>query len=248
VDAVTRLLPPAQAVPLVFDRLYPQNPEAFDVVGWHKDEAAFRQRVISQTFSSAILLVEDNMYYASMRAPYHRAAIKAKCWIAMITVDCDVDTCLARNEARGPQLRVPPEVIPRMYQRLEGPVGWERSVSMTISGTGDIATNAAAVLQFITHIIKETPLPQGVPSSSSAVPAQGGGVLHSCDLQLRKWVGEHIQNAEDGIDRAMLATQLQLKRAVAMRYAAQYFPRTCGDSTAMEGFITELQGKWDSML
>lgn len=75
-----------------------------------------------------VLLVDDNMYYESMRRPYWHMARAHGAAFAILECDSgDLDACLRRNALRdeGTGRRVPDDVVRRMAARLEPPTASE---------------------------------------------------------------------------------------------------------------------------
>ncbi|KAI8055811.1 hypothetical protein BDF22DRAFT_311155 [Syncephalis plumigaleata] len=77
------------------------------------------------TSTGHILLIDDNMYYTSMRHAYYQLAQQYKVTFMQLWVQCDVALVILRNAQRlnsNPQLHVPEPIIRRMAERFEPPL------------------------------------------------------------------------------------------------------------------------------
>ncbi len=114
-------------------------PVADSTAAWKSARAdlalSIEQLAASSASSSSVLppacqllvLVDDNMFYASMRRQYLQMARAHAA--AFVILDCSaatVDACLLRNSLRTDAARrVPDDVVRRMAERLEPPIASE---------------------------------------------------------------------------------------------------------------------------
>eukprot|EP00039_Didymoeca_costata_P014065 m.222735 g.222735 ORF g.222735 m.222735 type:complete len:255 (+) comp15938_c0_seq17:15-779(+) len=87
-----------------------------------------------------VVIVDDNMYYASMRHSVAQIARDLGCGFGVVMMDCTEETATMRNATREPSQIVDPLVIKRMAQRFEKPDGnkrsWEKhSVILKVEGS-----------------------------------------------------------------------------------------------------------------
>jgi tRNA uridine 5-carbamoylmethylation protein Kti12 len=68
-----------------------------------------------------IVLIDDNMYYRSMREVYRKLARRHRCAFAQLHVQCTLKSALGRNALRSGTARVPRATIERMHALMEPP-------------------------------------------------------------------------------------------------------------------------------
>lgn len=132
-------------------------------------------------------LVDDNLYYRSMRHAWYRVAQKMSLRFCQVFVRCPVEEAVRRN-ARRP-VPVPESLIRRMSSRLEAPGArpWELH-RVTLSD----GVERSEVLDAIATApaTATTTVPVAAPPS----------LLHRWDLVLRRAVGRLLRDAAAGND------------------------------------------------
>ena len=71
----------------------------------------------------AVVLLDDNFYYRSMRHVFLQMAREHCCGFAQLVVSVPIETAMARNSRRVGTARVPDSVLERMSRLFEGPEG-----------------------------------------------------------------------------------------------------------------------------
>jgi hypothetical protein len=69
----------------------------------------------------ALVLVDDNFYFRSMRKPFFQLARELRVGYQLLYLQCGVQVCLRRNRARAEFQRVPESVILTMDSKLQQP-------------------------------------------------------------------------------------------------------------------------------
>jgi len=95
-----------------------------------------------------IFLIDDNMFYRSMRYPYYQLARRYECSYSQMYLQAPIDELIARNQARGSS--VTRQTILKMYENIETPkplkYAWENQ-SLTIETSIDV--NVCTIADFI---------------------------------------------------------------------------------------------------
>jgi L-seryl-tRNA(Sec) kinase len=160
-----------------------------------------------------LLLIDDNMYYRSMRYEYYKLARMFRMGFSTLMLDCPVAEAIRRNAARAPQDgRVPETVIRRMKERLEPPIQdgryrWERhsaivSSAMSLSNDKESAVPIRLGERSLAWAVIEAAYRDPVPVPRTLDPAQSAAdreatlrsVVHQADLALRS----HVKNLMGG--------------------------------------------------
>ncbi|XP_064629904.1 L-seryl-tRNA(Sec) kinase-like [Lineus longissimus] len=146
-----------------------------------------------------LILIDDNMYYRSMRYEYYQMAKKYKCGFAQLCLQCSIETTLRRNIQRT--MRVPDDVIINMASRFEPPDptsnSWE---SNSMLWDSDMGGNLWDVLYLIERAMENPVLPPPAENSDTKLVAQAicsTNLLHQSDQVLRKLVSIKMSQAKD---------------------------------------------------
>jgi tRNA uridine 5-carbamoylmethylation protein Kti12 len=163
----------------------------------HEVECALRD-------GANVVVVDDNLYYRSMRYTFCQLARRLRIGLCMLFLDCDPAEARRRNAARTPVERVPDEVIARMESRLERPDAvvhkWERH-SVVLSAASSAVTNephaAIAALLAAWH---DPRLEEEQRECAEAAAAKDRArnresLLHAADLALRGAVAAEMGRA-----------------------------------------------------
>lgn len=142
-----------------------------------------------------LIIVDDNMYYRSMRHEYYKLAKSFQLSFLQVFIDIDVNMALIRNARRNTKL--PDKVIQDMASKIEVPDShqnhWERHTCF-IRGLND-----GAFREFLEALTKslndpvcfsETDIRMNVPINRTR--------LQDVEILLRKLVAENIKSDEKG--------------------------------------------------
>jgi tRNA uridine 5-carbamoylmethylation protein Kti12 len=204
---------------------------------WHAGRAAAHASVASSVASLsaagggddaplAVLLVDDNAWYRSMRRAHYCTVREANgrdsgdAWAyATLYLACPLPLALARNAQRPASNRVPPDVIEGMHGALQPPStdgDWESGHAVTIDASAALDGTTATVLEWLRDTTAHGPrasrhVPRPVvvdgDGGDEARAATAASVLHSAELLLRGHVGREIA-AAPGAQRAALGPHL----------------------------------------
>lgn len=168
-----------------------------------------------------LVILDDNMYYTSMRREVYKIAAGHEVGYGCIYVDVPLEVALRRNQARA-RVTITKETIERMHAKMEPPDPsvhtWEaNSLRLDNADTGDDekqhdddddeeeANNASILRQIMTVVEKGWATPAVVPQqelSAEEIAAKEEArrqtrenQLHATDLCLRKIVGTIMRMA-----------------------------------------------------
>ncbi|XP_069681063.1 L-seryl-tRNA(Sec) kinase [Periplaneta americana] len=214
----------AQALPLSYDSLLPAATDAWRearLSALAAVEAAARQ-------GPRFVLVDDNMYYRSMRWQCYQLARRLRLGFCQLYLHCELEDALRRNAGRRDA--VPREVVTRMAERLEPPAGarhpWERA-SLVVDAA---ATDLQQVLRFL-EAAAACPVPALEEPAEPSTPLPGP--LHCADVALRKLVGQRIRQAGPTHTAALIAA----RRRILEDIRAGHIPLPEGDSVCLQDFL-----------
>ncbi|GBG34490.1 L-seryl-tRNASec kinase [Hondaea fermentalgiana] len=196
----------------------------FDTDIWHKAReralekakqalAATNDPIDESSKSIQVLLVDDNMYYQSMRVPFRQLAERVGAGYLEIAVDCELEEAMRRNALRESPHRVPADVLRRMAGRLEPPTPGRRSLH--VKSDDDLETlfcamRAASAEPEVNH---EASRAAEAAASRASVNASA---THQRELQLRRIVGEFIKKVPATSRRGAAALAAQVKSEIAV--------------------------------
>jgi len=194
-----------------------------------REEAAERRRRL-------VLVLDDNMYYVSMRRESYQLAARHRVGYGCVHVATPLDVALAQNKARPPGQAVTEEVIRRMHTKLQVPDlttrSWEaNTVTIGEATTSETQDDEAEMLRKIWAVIERgwaTPAIVQMPSAEEEAAKEEdrertrGSVLHATELTLRKIIGTAMQLARAGgrvvIEHSFgLGPRFSAAKAVVMR-------------------------------
>lgn len=140
---------------------------------------------------STVIIVDDNLYYRSMRYDYYKISKHSEISFFQIFLKVDLGIALNRNDFRNKDNKIPEKVIKRMALRLEVPNirnHWEKN-SLTINSNNEITQN------IVNEIINHTNNMFLYPLKNSAAPLTvvEQSFLHKIDLRIRKLIHNEIQ-------------------------------------------------------
>lgn len=166
------------------------------------------------------IIIDDNMYYRSMRYQYYQLARKYSLGFCQVHLHIDADIAKCQNTER--ELKVPDHVIVNMASKFEIPdgskFGWEKhSISIACTETLSpvyelIRTALNDPVQKICDVDLE------LQTQSRVVCSQN--FLHQCDQILRKLISQQMASCKDqGFSKEEL--RLQANRLLAVRKQIQ---------------------------
>lgn len=194
----------SQSIPcehICFDQLYSfEDDKCFDAEEWKRKQYEMieevRRRIVANAKELDVILVDDNMYYNSMRSAYYVMAREIQVAMCIIFVIASLNTCIQRNAQRTSVNRVPDKVIYEMYEKIE--YDTPSSLVNSIVIDNDVALNSSSqttnlmdnVVKFILdcaqHPLKNDKELLSIEQERSREANKK--LLHSLDLALRKRV------------------------------------------------------------
>ena len=152
---------------------------------------------LSETTSSKplIVLIDDNMYYRSMRHAYYRMSWSLRCCYLVVYLQVEFDVALQRNAKRttsnrqsdevmrsiNSAIEPPPAYFERHYLPLDGAQTWDHS-TMEVLGNSLTAALLAPIPRPSTPVVKRgEPLPDTLGQR--------------CDLVVRRLIAARIEGA-----------------------------------------------------
>mmetsp|Transcript_14902 Transcript_14902/g.28927 ORF Transcript_14902/g.28927 Transcript_14902/m.28927 type:complete len:313 (+) Transcript_14902:398-1336(+) len=170
-----------------------------------------------------LVLVDDNMYYQSMRVPFRQLAQKFGAGYLEILVDCNLQVALERNKSRDPfHRRVPDSVIERMATLMEPPTPQRRFVRINTSDSSLSSSKTAAnSVKTILRVVQDASLNPEInkellreQNAAASREDSASNERHQKEIQLRRVVSEFIQKAPNELRReaAQLAAKIKSLR------------------------------------
>lgn len=172
--------------------------------------------------NQTIVIVDDNLYYKSMRHDYEHLARKFEIGCCIIWLECSVTACLQRNQARQASLPipVPDSVILDMAAKMEIP-SIEDYNSTTITKPSllivdtekiHVATYTNQIIHSIQHAL-QYPLIDHIKlheqQAEKSRHENDTSLIYQADLALRKKVSQLLSTTND---KQKLAPILNIKR------------------------------------
>ncbi|CAH1783150.1 unnamed protein product [Owenia fusiformis] len=150
--------------------------------------------------NNVVLIIDDNMYYRSMRYSYFQLAKKYSTGFVQFYIKCPTDLALERNHARGEP--VDKDIILTMDTRLEPPNPelnkWEENSYVIDSMETDMNARFSFVIDKIEHCLKN-PIPleieENVEEKEESRVICSKNTLHQIDQILRKIVQDHMKHS-----------------------------------------------------
>lgn len=164
----------------------------------------FLQNTRHRESGKVVILIDDNMYYSSMRYKYYQLTRKHSISFCQVHIDCDTETALIRNRERLIRL-VPDDVILNMAARFEVPNPeqnvWEKhSISVnTNSSPMALENSMIQTMELITRALSapSRPVLEDVDQTSRVVDRQicSENMIHQADILMRKLTAEYMKEA-----------------------------------------------------
>jgi O-phosphoseryl-tRNA(Sec) kinase len=158
------------------------------------------------------IIIDDNMYYRSMRYEYYQLARLHNLSFCQLFVQCNVTDALKYNLSRDQGTAVPGEIITKMAKRLEPPDRqnnpWETH-SLTVPSETWTDTQIIEICKFLNYVAQH---PVVVPIDNSEVCQESKricltNVIHQVDVMLRKLIGNRMRGGQTGLQLDELQAQ-----------------------------------------
>ncbi|EQC38437.1 hypothetical protein SDRG_04146 [Saprolegnia diclina VS20] len=209
----------------VFVARFAANDGSFAPEQWKDAVAAIYVEVelalaaASMSGKPRVLLLDDNMYYRSMRKKYLQLCRQRNVGFGVIHVDTPPDLCRARNAARPNPV---PDVVFRRMQALFQPPRpsaqpWEaRSIVIDLSTADSTPHALCAALAMIAEAVAAPEVDTAQESmleKERSRAATIASVLHRADLVLRQLVGSILRDAKESNTTSLPTLAKHLARA-----------------------------------
>lgn len=202
------------------------------------------ERLRPENRDRRIVLIDDNMYYASMRYEYYQLARKHSAGYAQIYFPVDPETALERNSTRG-ERRVSDSVIRSMLEKLEEPSveknAWEKYTTVW-SRDDSTVDDYSKVLAMIDEALKNPAQPPSDEDKSQATESRfvcSINQLHRADIALRKILGSFISSCQVGkmkrSEMATLCNSIRLNILTELRTGCLSLPDDVMDDVSSDG-------------
>ncbi|CAL8472275.1 g11817 [Coccomyxa elongata] len=168
-----------------------------------------------------LLLLDDNMYYRSMRLECAQLARQLQAAFIIIYMPCTLEDAAARNAQRAEADQVPQEVLSRMAARLEPPCpskhAWESGTVIVLAeelpSPDDPHDQAWAGIWEAILGAWGPPLPKAGPPKQTGPPSTASATAgHDVDLRSRRMVAAAIGKLGSREGRAAVAGRLNAAR------------------------------------
>ena len=159
---------------------------------WHLARLAALEEVDRNLYGDSrnLIIVDDNLYYRSMRYKFCQLARKHRVGMITIVVECEISIAISRNQMRNLESRVNTEVIERMSRLFENPEpgSWEEHF---IYVDGKAISDNKFPWSEILHAWLHPRLPQFVPAEMEAERSlqrkqTERNFIHQLDIGLRQ--------------------------------------------------------------
>lgn len=160
--------------------------------------------------SKFIVVIDDNMYYRSMRRCYFNLAKKFTTGFCQIYVECRLEVALRRNKSRNATNYIPETVITEMASKIEPPAitnSWE-SYFCYINSEQDYTLQDFQIIKNVVNKAIENP--EKLELSNMDKKYNHESFVHNVDLLLRKCINHLLKEAVR--NKKQLAIQLVNKK------------------------------------
>ncbi|KAL0025370.1 hypothetical protein WJX79_001756 [Trebouxia sp. C0005] len=224
----------------------------FDAVAWKKARESAMSQVEQELHSATastldgLVIVDDNMYYRSMRHDCLQLARKYQAAYIQLYIRCPAEVALQRNASRSQHQGVPEAVMRRMERLFEVPDpqkhAWEANTIVLDGSRLEMNFASDEIWQQILGMWKDPVQPVADAATLEQTRQHGRAanelsLQHQLDLFCRKAVSEIVQQlkANKGVDQHQLAsTARSLNAARQAAMAAFKASAQCDSSTEYE--------------
>lgn len=184
-----------------------------------EDCCSSRLKKSSKDYDKFVILIDDNMYYKSMRYDYFKLAKIHNTSFAQLHFKISLEEALKCNESRG-RNKLPEEVISRMFSKLEPPDiknVWELNSVTILSYANFKNTNVVKPILDCIKTALDNPITNKDDNLYKLKPQQitTSNALHQVDNLLKKLVGDCIKRKtkeKDTANRQIVAKSLSNRR------------------------------------
>jgi len=220
----------------------------FDYDIWQQARRDVYETVVTLISSpnTCVVILDDNMYYRSMRYQYYQLARKRNCGFVQIMVKASLDIALARNSSRPNP--VDKNIIQRMQYRFEEPdpvrCSWEKNSLFH--------DNSAKLMQGFDwdkfYSIGSEALPPVVDVTSLEAVKDANreknrnSAAHQLDLATRKTVSQIIANVSTATAPERKGDISKFASCVAQlrqRFLKEYMGQANLDDCTLEQFVEQ---------
>ncbi|XP_054723765.1 L-seryl-tRNA(Sec) kinase-like [Uloborus diversus] len=174
---------------------------------------------INAPIANAIVFIEDNFYYRSMRYDWFQIAKRTNIGFCQVFLHCALNTAINRNSLRGYQ--IPEQKIKKMFNLMEYPDSvkykWEK-YSLKFDTAAEL--NTTSINPIVVLIKEATNDPAEVMINKDKVEAQSicsKNVIHQVDKIIRKAISKKISElksnatAEDDL-KSLIALVVNIRQ------------------------------------
>ena len=153
-----------------------------------------------------LIVVDDNMYYRSMRKEVYKIARDCKCLFTQVFFEISVEAALERNRMR--ENPVPEDAVRGMAEKLEPPAaktGWDQAIAF--SSNEEVA--AVLAKKWKEHPTLKPKASMEKDSNNNNVKEKGA---HELDMLLRKEVGTILSRVSGKPPESLVKSLAELRR------------------------------------
>ncbi|KRZ66754.1 Transmembrane protein 98 [Trichinella papuae] len=149
-------------------------------------------------WSRIIFLIDDNMYYRSMRYSYYRLARKHHFGFCQLFIQCDLECALIQNRGRKHDAIVSDETIKRMAEKIQIPAEkWEENSYTIIVNNSDCQVHLSKICNFLLESCSKflPELSEDVNNDETTYNIEScTNRMHRLDLLLRGIIHQEVEN------------------------------------------------------
>lgn len=157
---------------------------------------------------SIAIVIDDNMYYTSMRYRYFQLARKFTCGFCELFLACDTHLALQRNKQR--ENPIPEDIIVTMATKIEPPNthenNWETN-SLILNSNGDLQSHMLKISNLVRSSMMNPVQPLDEPDPLMAAESRqicSSNAIHQSDQILRKIIGKKMAQLKGSFNKAHL--------------------------------------------
>jgi O-phosphoseryl-tRNA(Sec) kinase len=155
-----------------------------------------------------VVVVDDNMYYKSMRKQIYRLCCEKKVKFVQVLLDVNVETCVARNSLRTGAAKIPEEIVRRMETRLERPTGKKWDVALVVEeNVGEV--------EVVQKLLSRAMECRKVEKKEKEQETQTS--KHQADLLMRKEISRRVEEADGSEEKQRVAQKLNGVRKLVLQ-------------------------------
>lgn len=190
-----------------------------------------------------VILIDDNMYYRSMRYEYYQLARKAALSFAEVYLHCPIKIALSRNASRADG--VAEDTIVKMYSKIEKPdpekFPWEKHSVTLDTSISQTADNCEMILDLLQNAARNVTPPLKILDEKEKAKDRAiteKNIIHQADQIIRKHISATLERMKENISRDALkqmALSLNQRRRKVMDKMKRE-PQTIIESLVCEQF------------